>query len=262
VVFLTTLGSVDLRSEGCGVDLLEHPKRFAVLAYVGAFPGRRYQRESVMAMFWPEADDSHARNALRQSLHVIRQSVPSGALVSHRGGMLSVNADLVRSDAGEFCRLMDEGLCEAALENYGGDFLPGFYVEEAPDFERWCDEQQSRLRRMALEALCSLADDAADQGALETALAHARRGVELFPHDESMARRLLRLLFRQQNVAAMTDEFERLRHRLARDLGISPSAETAEMVGRAQATLPSNGNSRPDRRRVVRGGGRRMEDRF
>ena len=36
-----------------------------------------------------------------------------------------------------------------ALELYRGPFLPGFFVADAPEFERWMEEERARLRARA-----------------------------------------------------------------------------------------------------------------
>src|SRR5262245_57329904 len=53
-------------------SLLAQPKRFAVLAYLAVEARENpVTRDKVATLFWPELDQSRARQALRQSLHVI-----------------------------------------------------------------------------------------------------------------------------------------------------------------------------------------------
>ena len=42
------------------------------------------------------------------------------------------------------------GLLREALALYRGDFLEGFYVRDAPDFEDWALVQRVQLRELAL----------------------------------------------------------------------------------------------------------------
>jgi len=53
---------------------------------------------------------------------------------------------------------------ERALELYRGGFLEGVHVSEAPEFERWVDQEREHLRRRATEAAQTLAERAADEG--------------------------------------------------------------------------------------------------
>src|SRR5437867_1301522 len=53
--------------------LLGQPRRFALLAYLAAAtPPGLHRRDSLVALFWPELDQEHARTALRQALRVLR----------------------------------------------------------------------------------------------------------------------------------------------------------------------------------------------
>src|SRR5437867_11889004 len=50
--------------------LLTRSRRLALLAYLAASTPRRFhRRDSLLALFWPELDQEHARAALRQALH-------------------------------------------------------------------------------------------------------------------------------------------------------------------------------------------------
>src|SRR2546425_837325 len=79
------LGALHLTdAEGREVQsLLTRPRRLALLAYLAAAtPRRLHRRDSLLALFWPELDQEHARAALRQALHVVREAL--GA--DYRGG--------------------------------------------------------------------------------------------------------------------------------------------------------------------------------
>jgi serine/threonine-protein kinase len=54
-------------------SLLTRPRRLALLAYLAAAtPRGLHRRDTLLALFWPELDQEHARAALRQALHVLR----------------------------------------------------------------------------------------------------------------------------------------------------------------------------------------------
>src|SRR5437867_2400138 len=66
-------------------SLLAQPRRLALLAYLAAGTPRDFQRrDSLVALFWPELDQKHARAALREALHVLRGAVGQG-IVTRRG---------------------------------------------------------------------------------------------------------------------------------------------------------------------------------
>src|SRR5688572_11157846 len=92
------LGTVDLRdTEGREVRaVLRRPKLLALLAYLGiARPAGFHRRDTLVALLWPELDHAHARNALRQAVHSLREALGRDALVSRSDEELGVNDELV-----------------------------------------------------------------------------------------------------------------------------------------------------------------------
>jgi serine/threonine-protein kinase len=68
---LRTLGAIDLRKSSGDVvrAVLAQPKRLALLVYLAtAKPSGFHQKDTLRALFWPDADDHHARHALNRAL--------------------------------------------------------------------------------------------------------------------------------------------------------------------------------------------------
>ena len=83
------LGTSELsREDGTSVrSVLAQPKRLALLAYLTLEArGRPVRRNTLLALFWPERDEAHARNALRQSLYFLRRSLGDGVVESEGDG--------------------------------------------------------------------------------------------------------------------------------------------------------------------------------
>src|SRR5687768_15635591 len=165
--------------------LLAQPKRLALLAYLAcARPRGFHSRDTLLALFWPEADTERARNSLRQALHHLRRSLGEAALPGRGERDVAVDPELVRCDAAAFDDAVADGRWEEALALYAGGFLPGLFVQDAPDVERWLDEERARRRHDAARSAARLAEGAAAAGDVEGAERWARRGVELDPTDE------------------------------------------------------------------------------
>ena len=113
---LTTLGAIDLRDRlGRPVrEVLSQPKRIALLIHL-VLEGRRgpVARDRLCAMFWPESDETRARNALSQAVYHLRQSIGPDLLVG-QGPTLELAADQVWCDALVF-RLNVTAIFEVAV---------------------------------------------------------------------------------------------------------------------------------------------------
>ena len=167
MIELRTLGSLDLRdSHGRELrSILSRTKRIALLTYVAvATPRGFHRRDTLLALFWPELDQEHARRALRQALYVIRRAATDGALVSRGEEEIGLDWEGFWCDASAFEALLDEGRAEEALELYRGDLLEGFHLSGCREFDRWLDSERRRLKERAAHAAWSLADGADAEG--------------------------------------------------------------------------------------------------
>jgi len=185
-------------------------------------------------MFWPEADQQRGRNALRQAIHVIRDNLGSEILLGNGDQELRINRQVLESDVARFSRAIAHGSYEAALSLHQTEFLLGFHLTGAEEFEIWADHRRDHLRKLASCAAVNLARSAEGMRNLSDALYWWRRAMELQPFDEFFLRRTLTLLAFSGNRGVALSEFERFRRRLLLELEIEPSPETltlAEKIG-------------------------------
>lgn len=234
---LRTLGTLDLRgTDGHAVhSLLSHPKRSAVLCYLAvAIPHGFQRRDRIAALFWPDHDTEHARHSLRQTLHAIRTSLGDSSLETRGDEEVALSTAHVWCDAAELDRACDEQRWSDAVELYRGDFLDGFFVPDAADFEHWLDQQRERLRHRALQAAWHCSTECRQRGDPGGALAWARRALELAPIDEEPLHRFMRLAAELGDRAAARRAYDRFAERLRRDLELEPSAQTVALVAQLQ----------------------------
>ena len=233
MIQLRTLGTIDLFDDsGARVEaLLKRPKRLALLAYMAtARPDTSYRREKLLALFWPEMDEQRARGSLRQSIHVLRQQLGASAVTALGDEVLSLAPAAVHCDSVEFERAVGENRLSDAVDLYGGDFLPGFFLDGAPDVDEWIESERTRLRRRAVEAAVSLADRAWTAGDYAECAQMARRAIGIMPADERAARHLIASLDRLGDRGAAIGAFDALAQQLHADFGVLPSAETLAAI--------------------------------
>ena len=232
---LRMLGTIALTSaDGRELDaLLRQPKSVALLAYLAMpRPGTWHRRDLLLATFWPELAQPAARAALRSALHLLRRHLAEGTVRTRGDDEVSVDPTLLSTDAGRLLDDIDAHDREGAVRRYAGDLLPGLYIADAPEFERWLESERERLRTIAFRAASALADAHEAAGDMERAAAAAARACELALDDEAAARRWIALLDRTGERAQALAVYERLRSRVAADFGAEPSPETAALVDR------------------------------
>ncbi|HEU4827967.1 MAG TPA: BTAD domain-containing putative transcriptional regulator, partial [Gemmatimonadales bacterium] len=132
-------------------------------------------------------------------------------------------------DAAEFEAAVARGDLSRALDVYRGEFLAGFHVAGAPEYQDWLDRERTRFRDLAAQAARKLADDAASLDRHDDAIRYARRSLLLDPHDESGLRRLMTLLDTAGDRAAALRAYDEFARRLMTELDLEPSRETREI---------------------------------
>jgi DNA-binding SARP family transcriptional activator/TolB-like protein len=136
------------------------PSRLAVLAVLAAAGSWGVSRERLAALFWPESDEEHARHSLRQTLYGLRQDLDC-EVISSAGSQLNLDTRVITSDVAEFHAALAAGDRERAVALVRGPFLDAFYLQGAPAFERWMEDERQRLTSTTASTLLSLASEAA-----------------------------------------------------------------------------------------------------
>ncbi len=226
------LGAVDLRRRD-GPELLSvlsQPKRIALLAYLLlARPRGFHRRDHLVALFWPEADAEHGRNSLRQSVYFLRRSLGDEVLPSRGEEELGVGSE-VWCDARAFEEALDRGDAEAALKLYGGELLPGFFVEGAPEFERWLDAERARLHGRAARVASDLAQMREKAGDAAGAAELGAQALALAPDDEGLLRAQMRRLAQRGDRTAALAAYESFAQRLFQEYELEPDPQSRRLA--------------------------------
>lgn len=236
---LTTLGALDLR-DGRGrpvQGVLAQPKRVALLVFLAVEGrGEPLHRERLLAMFWPELDESHARNALSQALYHLRQGLPADALPADGVTAVRAQPQALWCDTVAFEQAVATGDFALALDLYRGPFCP-YLALESTDFEHWLDGRRAALRRQALSAGLSLTRQRADAGDAPGTIRAATRTLALHPDDGHDVRALLALLDGAGDRAGALAAFdEHTRHLAA--LELAADDETTQLAAAIRARGP------------------------
>ena len=166
---LTTFGALSLAGPDGDVVLGEHGhhrRRLALLAVLAASGDRGRSRDQLLPLFWREATQSRARHSLDQLLYALRSSIGDSLFAG--ANPVRLDPGVMSSDVGDFNAAVERGDARAAVEAYRGPFLDGFFLSDAPEFERWVESERSRFATSyasALERLARNADAAGEHDA-------------------------------------------------------------------------------------------------
>ena len=241
---LKLLGGASLESDGVPVaGTAAQRRRLALLALLARVPGG-LSRERLAAYLFPDADEGRAHRAISDALYAVRKTLGKDAIVA-AGDEIRLDPAALASDAGAFEAAIAAGELGRAAALYRGPFLDGFFVTDAPEFERWADGERQRLARKYGEVLETLARRCEAAGDLMGQVEWFR---QLAAHDPLNPRVAARLMLALE---AAGDSPGALRHArvhqslLREELGVGPSAEIAAII--ARLTSPAKaGSARAD----------------
>jgi DNA-binding SARP family transcriptional activator len=225
------LGEVEAEVDGRPVPALTAQRMMRLVARLTLARGTGVPREQLAHELWPDSGAAQARTNLRKLLHDLRRSLPGspelvdtgGRAVRWRAGSPAL-VDVVR-----FTEALARGDPVGAMSSYGGDLLPSCDDD-------WVVAERERLRRLAIEALWSLATSAEAAGHDPDVVEQTRRLLQIDALHEPACRLLMQALARRGERGEALRSYERLRASLRRDLGVGPEPVTtalAEQLRRA-----------------------------
>jgi len=229
---LRVLGGFALEGpSGASLPSLPQRRAEAVLAVLAVCGDLGCTRERLIALLWPESDETHSRHSLRDSLRAIRQTLGPDAVPS-AGDLLRLDPSVVVSDVASIAQALSADRHAEAVRAYGGRLLEGFHVDGAPEFERWLDAERARLARENVEALEKLATAAERAGAWDEAAGWWARAVERDPVNSYFVLhqvRALAALGDRANAIKVADGHAR---RLREELDLEPDREVLAKIER------------------------------
>lgn len=199
-------------------------RRLALLALLAARARKGgVGRDRLVALLWPDADAENGRRFLSDSVYRINQALGGDAILAV-GDELRLDSQRLPSDLVEFEEALSGADHEAAVASYTGSFLDGFFLPDAPEFERWTEGERNRLGREYARALESLAESAERQGSGTRAVELWRRLAAHDPYNSRVALRLMQSLVAVGERAAAIQHARTHETLLVDELEVQPDA--------------------------------------
>jgi TolB-like protein/DNA-binding SARP family transcriptional activator/Tfp pilus assembly protein PilF len=207
--------------------------RVALLALLASAPSG-LSRDKLIGVLWPESDRERGRNLLNVSVYELRKALGDEAILSS-GDDLRLNPEVVRSDIAELEAAVERQDHEAAVALYRGPLLDGFFVDDAPEFERWADRERDRLAGIYARELEALAEAASARGEHQRAAEWWKRRAVHDPYDARVALCLMRALDASGNRAGALQHAAIHERLLQQEMDLSPSAEVVALTERLRS---------------------------
>src|SRR5204862_467633 len=159
MIVCRTLGPVQATLEdGSAPADLQWAKNLALLVYLARSPRGTRSREHLIGLLWGDKPQSKARHSLNTALSLLRgyageESMPSdGTQVSLASGGVQLDTDQLEA----FLAARDLAAAVALIK---GEFLEGFSIKGASQFDDWMTAEREHWRRRSVETLLWRADE-------------------------------------------------------------------------------------------------------
>ena len=218
------LGAPRLVTEG--VERLLPASKPACLLHHLAVRADWVTRDALMLLFWPDSDESSARHTLRQLVYRARSLGWAPDLEVHDGRLRW----LVETDVQRMRDALAAGDWTTVSSTYGGTFLDGVDLPDAPGFEAWRDMLRTELHERYLESAVNSAAALALRREHGTAIDTLRRALDRDPLAEGVLQSLLRCLAIAGQRTAAEALYTRFENDLGAQLGGTPDDATRALI--------------------------------
>ncbi|MDX2191855.1 MAG: BTAD domain-containing putative transcriptional regulator [Gemmatimonadales bacterium] len=220
---LKLFGSPALLRDGVPTQGQAAQRRRLGLLMVLAVAGRDgVSRDRLVALLWPDTDETKGKASLAQALYAIRKELGEDAIEGTTDLRLGPT---IASDVSEFLQAVEEGDDLSADKLRAGPFLDGFQLPGLAEFERWQEQQRERFEQQWVALVERRARAAEARGDWAEAVAQWRR---LAGHDPLSGRFARALVLALMSLGDRESALRQLRihaELLQSELGLRPDGE-------------------------------------
>lgn len=178
-------------------------------------------RQELVELLWEDCAEEVGYKNLRHTIYTLRKILGADLVLTNQKTEVRLNperelrSDLERRDGGE------------AVDKER--FLRGFTVKNAPSFNAWVDQLREQMAAQSLSQLALGAAEAREKGDFAGAERLSLEYLSRDGLDEKMVMFLMRLYQRDGRYYKAAKLYQRLKDKLAEELGITPLHETAAL---------------------------------
>lgn len=233
ILRLETFGTTNLLR---GQESAPQRRRVALFALLAVAGDRGMSREKMLGYLWPESTTDNARHSLDQLIYGIRRTYGESVLVGINP--IHLNCQRVSSDIADFENGLDTRDFESAVRVYGGPFLDGFFVPDAPEFDRWATVERQRFEERALRAFDELAREASARSDYSRAADWLRKRAALDPLSAHSAVLLMEALANAGDTASALQHAALYERLVRQELDSDPDPAVTTLAAQLRSKVP------------------------
>lgn len=198
------------------------PYRKAEAAFYYLLINGKASRSELMHLLWGDFPEETARKNLRNALYKIRKTIGEESILTPNQKELIMNPDWKwYTDIQNF--LSEE---KNSWKNYQQEFLQGFSVKDAEDFDGWMLKKRQEYEEIYLRKLHHEIKRAEEAGDIDQILELGKALIRQDEFDEEARRKVMEAYLQKGQFHKAVQVYEETTQVLKEELGIQPEART------------------------------------
>ena len=195
----------------------------ALLYYI--LLNKTVSRNELAGLLWPEENERNAKKNLRNAIYQAKKSFDEEIIISPQKSFLILNDKLdIQIDTDEFLKNPEEN---TAL--YTGEFLQGFFLKEAQDYECWITKTRTFFTEKFVTSCYRRIENDIHNKNYELVEDNIKKLIEIDEYDERSFRLLMKLYQQTGRNGKAIKTYYDLSKLLRRDLGVDPDQKTRKI---------------------------------
>lgn len=178
-------------------------------------------RQELVNLLWEDCSEETGYKNLRHTIYTLRKILGANLVLTTPKTEVRLNP--------EWELISDLNQHNSEENTDMEEFLRGFSIKNAPNYNSWVDRMREQLTTQTLSNLFSSAVEAQNQGDLAEAERLSLEYLNRDGLDEKMVMFLMRIYQQDERYYKAANLYQRLKDKLAEELGIAPLHETAEL---------------------------------
>ncbi len=201
-------------------------------------------RDELANVFWSEAGEKNAKISLRNALHKIKKIFKEDIILTPNKSVLTLNENInFDIDVKKF-----EANPSDNLDLYTEDFLKGFYIKNAVDFEYWSSELSSFYKELFMKTSEQKIIDFFEKEELKECKKVIYRVLNIDNFNEVLYLYLMKIYKLDNRYDKIINEYYNLKKLMNEELGIDPSKEIEDLYNEALNIVKRNQNKEEKRK--------------
>lgn len=221
IIYVKMLGNFNVTIDNRKI-LFPYNKVQALFCYL--IINKECTREKLAGLLWPEEEENKAKKNLRNAIYKIKKTFNLEILISPRKSIVMINPNIkIETDVNNFFNNKND------LISYKGNFLTGFYVKNAEDFQKWMLDMREYFQQIYINRLKKNITIEKENKNYNKVESYCKTLIKIDEFDEEPYRELMQSLEANNKYNKAIEVYHKLAEILNKELNVEPQPSTKKL---------------------------------